>query len=265
MSTPAPQPGSDTDRVQAVARLLDHAVLHPTQGAKATREECGMAAGYGIAAVCVKPCYVREAVQALGGSRVSPCSVVAFPHGNATPAIKAREAGEALEEGALEIDMVLNNGLVTDQEWGALALEVRAVRAVCGGFGACLKVIFEIDFLTRAQIETISRVVSEEGVDFLKTSTGFGFVRQESGAFSTRGATVEAVRWMRAVAPAAVAIKASGGIRTLDQVLEFERLGCTRIGVSATAAIMAEAQRRFQFSGQKEAPSRTSGDGASGY
>ena len=230
--------------VLGVARLLDHAVLHPTSGERETVAGCEMGRENGVAAVCIKPCFTSAASKVLAGSPTKVCAVTAFPHGNSKRSVKVAEICAALDDGALEIDAVINNGLVCDGDWLRVAEEVRDLQRACARGGALLKVIFETDFLNLEQIRRLAEICREEGVGYVKTSTGFGYVRRSDGVFHTRGATEEAVREMVRICLPQTQVKASGGIRTLDDVLRFHALGCSRIGVSATEAILAEASAR---------------------
>jgi len=231
--------------VRAVAQLLDHAVLQPVNGPADTLAGCELARKYEIAALCVKPCFIGLTAEALRGSAVAPCAVTGFPHGNSSTSTKVFETREAIAAGATEIDTVINTGLVTEGLWDEVAREVEALQTACAGDGAIFKVIFETDFLTPDLVRKLAEVCAAAGVAYVKTSTGFGFVKQPDGQFNYRGATEEAVRIMREVCGDRCGVKASGGIRTLDEVLFFRDLGCGRIGVGATAAILAEAEARY--------------------
>ncbi|GAB4167584.1 MAG: deoxyribose-phosphate aldolase [Terrimicrobiaceae bacterium] len=231
--------------VSSIAKLLDHAVLHPTHGRKETIAGCELGRKFSVGAVCIKPSYAAVARDALAGSGVAVCAVTGFPHGNSTVGAKVFETAEAIRNGATEIDVVINNGLVADEDWADVAAEVAAIQKACADGGSILKVIFEIDYLKPAQVETLCRICTDAGVAFVKTSTGFGYVKQPNGDFNYKGATEEMVRLMRASCGPQVGIKAAAGIRTLDDVIKFRDLGCTRIGVSATETILAEAVARF--------------------
>lgn len=244
--------------VLALARLIDHAVLHPTHTTEDTRRECALARRWQTAAACVKSCFVNEAVSVLAGSSTAVCAVTSFPHGNTSPAIKAAETAQAVADGATEIDTVVNNGLVFAGDWTAVENELRAVRAACPS-PLLLKVILETDYLADEHIVGICRAATAAGVDFVKTSTGFGFVKQANGGFGTVGATVEAIRLMRQSSGDHVQLKASGGIRTLADLERFRDLGCTRAGASATETILGEAVQRY--GGDRPAPSGTVTEG----
>jgi deoxyribose-phosphate aldolase len=231
--------------VRKIARLIDHAILHPTHTEKETIAACEVGRKYAVGAVCVKPCFTAAAARVLAGSGVAVCAVTGFPHGSSTTATKIFETAEAIRNGATEIDVVVNNGWVAESRWDDVAHEIRAVQKTCADAGVILKVIFENDYLRPEQIATLCRICSEAGVAFAKTSTGFGYVKQANGDFNYKGATVEAVSLMRTASAPSVKIKAAAGIRNLDDLLKFRDLGCARIGAAATVAILAEAESRF--------------------
>lgn len=245
---------------QKLAKLIDHAVLHPTHGENDTLAACETGKRFSVAAVCVKPCFAAVAAQALAGSGVAVCAVTGFPHGNSTTATKVFETREAIRNGATEIDVVVNNGWVAEGRWDDVAAEVRAVQQACEEEGAILKVIFEIDFLKPQHIEHLCRICGDAGIAFVKTSTGFGYVKQPNGDFNYKGATAETVALMRKCSPAGVKIKAAAGIRNLDDLIRFRDLGCERIGAAATEAIVAEAEARFN--GGEHAVSRQQDSGS---
>lgn len=227
-----------------LASGIDHSLLHPTMTDEEILRGCAMAARHGVKAVCVKPCAVALARQALLKSPVLICTVIGFPHGSSLTAVKVRETQEALHAGAGEVDMVVNIGKVLGGQYDYVQEEIRAVGRVCHRTGGVLKVIFENDFLQDGHLIELCRICGDCEVDFVKTSTGYGFVRQPDGKYDYQGATERQVALMRAHCPRHVQIKAAGGIRTLDQVLRFRELGCSRIGLSATEAVMAEAKAR---------------------
>ncbi len=197
------------------------------------------------ATACVKPCSVALARDTLAGSGVGVCAVIGFPHSNSTTGIKVVEAEQATLAGAGEIDMVVNAGKAIGGDWAYVSREIHLINEAVVGSGGILKVIFENDFLTDEQIVELCRICSERRVAFAKTSTGFGFVKQTSGDYNYKGATEHHVKLMRKHLSPHVQIKAAGGIKTLDDLLRFRALGATRIGASATLAILDEARRRF--------------------
>lgn len=227
-----------------LARMIDHALLHPTTTDAEVEAGCALADRFETATVCVKPVHVPRAARALASSVVGVCSVVGFPHGNSHAAITALEAQRAIAEGATEIDMVVNTGHVLGGNLDQVARDVAELQATSARGGAILKVIFEIDFLADAHVVALCRLCSDAGVAFVKTSTGYGFVKQPQGGYDTRGATEARVKLMRDECSPAVAIKAAGGIRTLDDLLRFRACGASRFGASATESILTEALRR---------------------
>ena len=230
--------------LREIAQLIDHSLLHPAMTDAEIRQGCALARRYEVKAVCVKPYAVGMAKEVLTGAPVAICSVVGFPHGNSITMVKLREAQEALAAGAHEIDVVINIGKAKSGEFEYVKEELRAINRACNRTAAPLKVIFETDFLTDAEIIALCKVAADANAAYVKTSTGFGFVPQPGGDYNYKGATEHHVKLMRQHCLAHIRIKASGGIRTLDDVLEFHALGCSRIGTSATEAILEEAKRR---------------------
>ncbi len=224
--------------------MIDHSLLHPTMTDAQLDGGCALAVRFDVATVCVKPYYVPRAAELTRGTGVAVCSVIGFPHGNSHTAVKVMETGLAIDEGAREIDMVANAGRVIGGDLRYVAGDIAAVNAACVARGAILKVIFENDYLQDVHIEALCRICSDIGVAFVKTSTGYGFVKQANGDYNYKGATEHHLRLMRAKCPASVAIKAAGGVRSLDDLLKVRSLGVTRIGATATEAIVAEAVRR---------------------
>jgi deoxyribose-phosphate aldolase len=234
----------DTPGLTALAKMIDHSLLHPTMTDEEIAAGCTLAKRYAVATACVKPYAIRLAGSVLEGSGVGICAVIAFPHGNSTTSMKVREAEEAVLSGAGEIDMVVNIGRVLGSDWDYVAAEIGAVNSVVTGHQALLKVIFENDFLEDTHIVRLCELCAERNVAFVKTSTGYGFVKQPGGMYAYKGATDHHLRLMRANCPAGIGIKAAGGIRTLDDLLRVRRLGVSRIGATATESILEEARRR---------------------
>lgn len=228
-----------------IARLIDHAVLHPTATDKDLEQACALADEYSVASICVKPYHTLRAAELLSESEVGIGAVIGFPHGNSPASIKAAEAEDVLSYGANEVDMVINIGKVVQGDWGYVDAEIATVNAVCVQNNAILKVIFETDFLSSDEQKIrLCECCNRHQVAFAKTSTGFGFVR-DGDCYSYKGATDHDVTLMRRHCQPAIGIKASGGIRSLDQLLHFKSLGASRIGTSSTEAIMKEAKERF--------------------
>jgi deoxyribose-phosphate aldolase len=230
--------------LQEICQMLDHSLLHPTMTDTDILAGCELAKKYQTATVCVKPYAVPMARGALAGSGVGVCAVIGFPHGNSTTGIKIAETLQAVKDGANEIDMVINIGKALGGEWEYVSWEIQVVNDACLAGNAILKVIFETDFLRDDQIIHLCRLCSQVSVAFVKTSTGYGFVKQPDGRYAYRGATEYVVSLMRKHTDPKVQVKAAGGIRTLDDVLRFRALGASRIGATATESILEEARRR---------------------
>jgi deoxyribose-phosphate aldolase len=227
-----------------LAKMIDHSLLHPTMTDEQLRHGLAIARRCECATACVKPYAVPMSVAALGGSGVAVCAVAGFPHGNSHVGLKVAEAERAILEGATEIDVVINIGKVLGGDWGYVSDEIKTVNAACTTRGAMLKVIFENDYLPDAHIIRLCELCTEHGVAFVKTSTGYGFVKQPNGDYNYRGATDHHLQLMRKHSGPRVQLKAAGGVRTLDDLLRVRALGVTRIGATATETILAEAMRR---------------------
>jgi deoxyribose-phosphate aldolase len=189
--------------------------------------------------VCIKPYAIPLAVEILKGSDVGVGTVIGFPHGSNAPEIKAAEAKLACEQGAVELDMVVNIGKVFSEDWAYVERDIKAVLDVARQHKAVLKVIFENDYLTNEKWKIkLCEICGKLGVDYVKTSTGFGFVKVASGDYNYKGATEADVALMRKHSPANVGIKAAGGVRTQAEGLKMQELGCTRLGTSAPEPII---------------------------
>jgi len=228
-----------------LAKMIDHSLLHPTMTDPQIREGCQLARRYDVATACIKPYSIAMAREILAGSDVKVCAVIGFPHGNSVTGIKIIEAESAVLAGAPEIDMVVNVGKVLGGDWDYVAREISLINQTVVGAGGILKVIFENDYLTDQHIIRLCQICTQAQVAFVKTSTGYGFVKQPNGDYNYKGATEAHIRLMRQHCPPTVQIKAAGGVRTLDEMLKMRVLGVARIGASATAAILEEAKKRF--------------------
>ena len=231
--------------VRDLAKMIDHSLLHPTMTDAVLAQGCELALKYDVATVCIKPYAVPLAAPILKGSGVKICAVAGFPQGNSHTEIIIAEALRACREGAAEIDIVSNTGKVLGGDWAYVGAEIRAVNQAVTGAGALLKVIFENDFLKDEHIIRLCEICSAHDVAFVKTSTGYGFVKQANGDYNYKGATEAHLRLMRAHSKPSVQIKAAGGVRTLPDLVRVRELGVTRIGATATAAILDEAARRI--------------------
>jgi len=252
-----------TITLRDLAKMIDHSLLHPTMTDEDIRKGCELARQYDVATACVKPCSIPLAREVLAGSSVLVCPVIGFPHGNSTTTNKVREAEEAAQAGGAEIDMVVNIGKALGGDWAYVSDEIKAINTVVVANGAILKVIFENDYLPEPHIIRLCAICSEIGVAFVKTSTGYGFVKQSDGSYNYKGATVAHLKLMRQHCPPSVQIKAAGGVRTLDDLLLVRSLGVSRIGATATAAMLDEAKKRG-FGNQPIAVSTASGSLAPG-
>jgi deoxyribose-phosphate aldolase len=230
--------------LKSLAKMIDHSLLHPTLTDEDIVAGCELAKKYDVATACVKPYAIPLASDILEDSDVGVCAVIAFPHGNSNIAIKIQEAQDAVLDGASEIDMVMNIGKVLSGDWEYISEEIRAINEIVIERGAILKVIFENDYLEDRHIIKLCEICTEHEVAFVKTSTGYGFVKQPNGMYSYAGATDHHLQLMHEHCPSSVEVKAAGGVRTLDDLLRVRELGVTRIGATATAAILDEARRR---------------------
>ena len=229
-----------------LAKMIDHSILHPTLTDEDLLRECGVAIKYNVASVCVKPYAVKQAAEILNGSEVLVGCVIGFPAGNSSIAVKVFEAEQACKDGAVEIDMVINIGKALQGDWNYITEEIKAVTDVCHAHNAIVKVIFETDYMTHeSDIVKLCRICTEVGADYVKTSTGFGFVKQANGDYNYKGATIQVLELMKKNIGPNVKLKAAGGVRTLDQLLAVQAAGCSRSGATATSVILEEAMIRF--------------------
>jgi deoxyribose-phosphate aldolase len=233
-----------TVRLQDLAKMIDLSLLHPTMTDEDILQGLHLAKKFGVATACIKPYCIPVAKQVLAGSGVGICPVIAFPHGNSTTAIKVAEAVAAVRAGGTEIDMVINIGKALSGAWDYVADEIRQINDVVVSNGAILKVIFENDYLQDTHITKLCEICSNIGVAFVKTSTGYGFVKGSDGRYSYAGATLPHLALMRKSCSPNVQIKAAGGVRTLDDLLRVRALGVTRAGATAAKEILDEAKAR---------------------
>ncbi len=232
---------------QPIARYIDHSLLHPTLTDEQVRAGCELAARLHVASVCVQPAAVPLAAEVLADSPVAVGTVVGFPQGAQATATKVFEAELACRQGAVELDMVIHIGKALGGHWNYVAQDVREVVQAAHDRGAIVKVIFENDFLPSDEIKIrLCHICEEAGADYVKTSTGFGFVKQPEGGYAYRGATEHDVKLMRAHCSPRVKIKAAGGIRSYEQARRFIELGVDRIGASATEQIVAQEAEALQ-------------------
>ncbi|MEZ5072411.1 MAG: deoxyribose-phosphate aldolase [Bacteroidales bacterium] len=232
--------------VAELAKMIDHSLLHPTLTDADLEEGCAIARTHHVASVCVKPYMVPRAVELLQGSDVLVGCVIGFPAGNSSLSVKAFETERACLDGAVEIDMVINIGKALQGDWDYIRKEIELVTRTCHSHGAIVKVIFETDFVTReADIVRLCEICTEVGADYVKTSSGFGFVKQPDGNYNYQGATIPVLTLMKASIGPKVKLKAAGGVRSLDGLLAVREAGCTRCGATATVAMLEDAKKRF--------------------
>lgn len=233
--------------VKELAKMIDHSLLHPTMTDEVLKKECEVAKKYDVASVCLKPYSVKDAAKWLEGSDVMIGSVIGFPHGNNTIEIKVKETEQAIADGAVEIDMVVNIGKVLGEDWDYVEKEIDAINKATVNGGAILKVIFENDYLTEDIYKIkLCEICSKVGVAFVKTSSGYGFVKGDDGKYSYAGATEHDLKLMRKHSAPEVQVKAAGGVRTLDDLLKVREWGVTRVGATATIAMLEDAMQRFE-------------------
>ena len=227
---------------EELARTIDHALLHPALLRRDLDEGLALSRDLNLWSVCVKPCDVAQAATTLAASTTAVCAVVAFPHGNATADIKVQEALRAMDDGATEIDYVINVSAAVNGDLQAVHDEMQALNQAVQSRGALLKVIFENAYLVDGTKVELCKIAKQVGVAFVKTSTGFATGLTPPLA---PGATIYDVQLMvRETAPRC-RVKASGGIRDLESMEQFLAAGASRIGTSASRAIIEEARRRM--------------------
>jgi deoxyribose-phosphate aldolase len=221
-----------------IAKMIDHSLLNPALGDAGMEDGCRLAIEYDVASACVKPYHLKRCSELLAGSAVAASTVIGFPHGGHTTAIKLAEAEQALGDGGTELDMVVNIGKVLSEDWLYVRQDIQAVVQAAHQAGALVKVIFENCYLQDSHKIRLCEICAEAGADFVKTSTGY----------ASGGATTEDLRLMRRHSPPQVQIKAAGGVRTLDALLEIRSIGVSRAGATWTAHILDECKRRLGLS-----------------
>ncbi|HUX57023.1 MAG TPA: deoxyribose-phosphate aldolase [Bacteroidales bacterium] len=232
--------------VRELAKMIDHSILNPTMTDADIIRECEVAKKYDVASVCVKPYAVKLAVKQLRGTNVEIGCVIGFPHGNSSTATKVFEAEQACNDGATEIDMVINIGKALGGDWDYVEKEIKAVTGICHKNKALVKVIFETDFITNDEDKIrLCEICTKVGADFVKTSTGYGYVKLSSGDYNYKGATIEDIKLMRKHSGPKVQVKCAGGVRTLTDLLNMKVAGATRSGATATEVMLKDAMIKF--------------------
>ena len=259
---------------EELAKMIDHSLLNPTMTDQDLENGCKLAAKYGVAAVCIKPYAVKRAVELLQGTDVGVGCVIGFPHGNSVTEVKRYETELACKDGAVEIDMVINIGKALSGDWDYVERDIKAVCDEAHKRGAKVKVIFENDYLTKGGAglssddfkRKLCQLSERAGADWVKTSTGYGFVKQNDGSYNYKGATAHDLALMRASVSAKVQVKAAGGVRDLDGLIKARDLGATRCGATATAVMLDEYRKRAAAPDRpSDNRSKKPGPGAGGY
>jgi deoxyribose-phosphate aldolase len=219
-----------------IAKMIDHSLLNPSLTDGELEDGCRLARQYDVASACVKPYFLKRCAELLAGSNVAASTVIGFPHGGNRTAVKVSEAEAALRDGGVELDMVVNIGRVLSEDWDDVLKDIRAVVEVTQAGGGIVKVIFENCYLQDGHKIRLCEICAEVGANFVKTSTGYG-----SG-----GATIADLKLMRKHSPQHIRVKAAGGIRTLDALLEVRAIGVSRSGATRTAEMLDECKRRIE-------------------
>jgi len=221
-----------------IAKMIDHSLLNPTLTVADLEAGCRLAVAYNVASVCILPYYLKLCAALLRGSTVKASTTIGFPHGGQTTAIKRAEAEQALTDGGEELDMVVNISQVLSGEWKYVREDIRVVIDAAHAAGQKVKVIFENCYLQNEHKIRLCEICSELNADWVKTSTGYG-----SG-----GATLDDLSLMRKHSAGHVQVKAAGGVRDLDKLLEVRQLGVSRVGASRTREMLDECRRRLGLS-----------------
>jgi len=222
-----------------MAKMIDHSLLNPTLTVDHLEQGIQLALAYDVASVCIMPFFLKRCAEALRGSEVNASTTIGFPHGGHTSAVKLAEARQALDEGCQELDLVVNISRVLSGDWGYVQDDIAPIIEVAHAAGQKVKVIFENCYLNDAQKIRLCEICAELHADWVKTSTGYG----------TGGATTEDLILMRQHSPDYVQVKAAGGVRDFDALLQVRALGVTRVGATRTASMLDECKRRLCAAG----------------
>jgi deoxyribose-phosphate aldolase len=217
-----------------ISKMIDHSLLNPSLKVDELEAGCKLAAEYDVASVCIMPYYLGRASELLRDSEIKVGTTIGFPHGGHTKTVKMAEAREAIEEGAEELDMVINISKAMSGDWDYVRDEIGGICDLCHSNDVKLKVIFENCYLNSGQKIMLCEICNEVHVDWIKTSTGYG----------PEGATDEDLKLMRSHAVSEVQVKAAGGVRSLDRLLEVKKLGVSRVGATRTKEILDEFRRK---------------------
>ena len=220
-----------------IAKMIDHSLLNPTLTVSDLEAGISLARAFDVASVCIMPYHLRRCTELLDGCTVQPSTTIGFPHGGHSTSVKLIEAEQAIADGCQELDMVVNISKVLSGDWDYVHHEVRSIIDVAHQAERYVKVIFENCYLTDDQKVRLCEICGELSADWVKTSTGYG----------TGGATLEDLKLMRKHSPENVQVKAAGGVRDLDKLLEVRALGVTRIGASRTAEMLNDCRKRLKL------------------
>lgn len=221
--------------IAELAKMFDHSLLQPHLTDADLETGCALAAEYKVASVCIKPYAVPLAAKLLAGTGVFVSTTIGFPHGGHLTKVKVFESEAAIDDGAVELDMVVNIGKVLSGDWTYVAADVKAVIDAAHRRGAKVKVIFENALLKDDHKKELCRICGDAGADWVKTSTGY----------AETGATIDDLKLMRAHSPSHVQVKAAGGVRSFDTLMAVRDVGVTRVGATATKAILEDAKAKL--------------------
>ena len=220
---------------ESIAKMIDHSLLNPALTTRELEDGCALAARYNVASVCILPYYLARCAKVLAGTTVHASTTIGFPHGGHCTEIKVAEARQALQDGGQELDVVINISKARSGDWQFVQDELTALTEVIHSAGAKIKVIFENAYHDDAAKIRLCEICGEIGVDWVKTSTGY----------ASSGATLADLKLMRAHSPERVQVKAAGGIRDLDALLEVRAIGVSRVGATRTESMLEECRRRL--------------------
>ena len=218
-----------------ISKMIDHSLLRPTLTTSQLEEGCALAVRYDVASVCIMPFYLKRCVDLLGDSDVRASTTVGFPHGGQTTSVKIAETEQALTDGVEEVDAVINISKTLSQDWNYVKNELHELISLVHEHNQLIKIIFENCYLDDQAKIHLCEICGELGADWVKTSTGYG----------TGGATLDDLRLMRRYSPPRVQVKAAGGVRDFDSLLTVRELDVTRVGASATVAILDQCRDRL--------------------
>jgi deoxyribose-phosphate aldolase len=220
---------------EVIAKIIDHSLLNPSLTVDELEAGCQLALRYNVASVCILPYYAARCAEVLKGSTVQPSTTIGFPHGGHRTDVKLMEAERALHDGATELDIVINISKARSGDWDYVGAEIRRLTEMVHAGGGRIKVIFENAYHDEASKIRLCEICGNIGVDWVKTSTGY----------ASSGATMDDLRLMRKHSPENVQVKAAGGIRDLDALLEVREIGVTRVGATRTATMLEDCRRRL--------------------